>query len=240
MISIITPTYNPGGSIVDTYESIAAQEDAAYEFLVIDGGSKDSSVHQFVKWRESNSKFRFISERDHGLYDAMNKGVRFASGDYVLFLGAGDRLKEKNILSRIERGIVSSHPDILYGYVVFCYPNGKKEEYKKRINWLYPIRSFPISHQAVIAKRKLLLDYPFDLSFKIAADQDWIMKMYKMGKRFHYMDVPITDYDMTGISASEEGRHLGFVERCDIHKKYYPAFFKFYHALRTIKGTAGR
>ena len=97
-------------------------------------------------------------------------------------------------------------------------------------------RADPVSHQALFAKRELLEEYPFDLKYKIAADQDWIMKMHKSGKKFHYIDMPISNYDMYGISASEVGREKGKNELYEIHKKYYPLQYIAHNLMRKIKG----
>lgn len=232
--TIISPAFNARDGIEKTYESVRMQQDADWEYLVIDGMSTDGSQEQYALWEREDDNFRFVSEKDAGIYDAMNKGTKLATGDYVLFLGAGDCLANEFVLKDMKEVIKKENPDICYGYVMFCHSDEKKEVYCRKIDKTYPFRADPISHQAVFARVGLLKENPFDLHYRIAADQDWIMKMYKGKRRFLYADVTVADYDMAGVSATKEGKKAGAAELRQIHKKYYPLYYLVHEMLRRI------
>ena len=219
MITIITPTFNVANSISKTYNSIMHQKNANFEYIIMDGMSTDHSIEIFKSWSD-NPKFKYFVEQDAGIYDAMNKGVKRASGDYIIFLGAGDVFVSDMVLKNVEEVITKTEADIIYGYSIFCYKNGEKMNYKRMVDKTYSFRADPISHQAIFSRKGLVEEYPFDLKYRIAADQDWIMKMYKKRKKFYYIDLAITNYDMGGISASEEGMEKGKKEIHAIHQKY--------------------
>ena len=235
MITIITPAYNVIDSITKTYASVMSQKNVEFEYIIVDGMSIDNSIELYDSW-SSNPKFKYFVEKDEGIYEAMNKGVKLASGDYIIFLGSGDKFVSDTVLEYVDVCAAKTHADIIYGYTIFSYKNGNKITYKRMIDGTYSFRADPVSHQALFAKRELLEEYPFDLKYKIAADQDWIMKMHKSGKKFHYIDMPISNYDMYGISASEVGREKGKNELYEIHKKYYPLQYIAHNLMRKIKG----
>ena len=234
MITIITPAFNVIDSITKTYISVKKQKNAEFEYIIMDGQSTDGSVKVYENWT-NNPKFKYSVEKDKGLYDVMNMGVKMASGDYIIFLGAGDEFASDTVLENVEACASKTCADIIYGYAIFCYGNKKKKIYKRMIDRTYSLRADPVSHQAVFSKRELLEKYPFDLKYKIAADQDWIMKMYKKRKKFQYIDIAISNYDMGGISATEEGREKGKVELHEIHRKYYPVQYMVHNVMRKIK-----
>ena len=90
MITIITPAYNVIDSITKTYASVMSQKNVEFEYIIVDGMSIDNSIELYDSW-SSNPKFKYFVEKDEGIYDAMNKGVKLASGDYIIFLGSGDK-----------------------------------------------------------------------------------------------------------------------------------------------------
>ena len=97
MITIITPAFNVIDSITKTYISVMKQKNAEFEYIIMDGQSTDGSVKVYENWT-NNPKFKYSVEKDKGLYDAMNMGVKMASGDYIIFLGAGDEFASDTVL----------------------------------------------------------------------------------------------------------------------------------------------
>lgn len=161
MITIITPAYNVIDSITKTYVSVMNQKNAKFEYIIVDGMSTDNSIRLYENWA-NNPKFKYCVAKDEGLYDAMNKGVKLASGDYIIFLGSGDVFASDTVLECVDVCAAKTYADIIYGYTIFCYENGKKEVYKRMINGTYSFRADPVSHQTLFSKRELLERYPFD------------------------------------------------------------------------------
>jgi glycosyltransferase involved in cell wall biosynthesis len=232
--SIITPAYNAVKNIPRTFKSVMAQQQVEFEYIIVDAMSTDGSLDLYQLWDGKYKNFNFIYEKDNGIYDAMNKGVKLSQKKFCVFLGAGDVFAESNTLFKIQETLINKKADIIYGYVFFKNNQGKVKEYKRIINQFYPILADTISHQAILAKRKCLLNYPFDLKYKIASDQDWIMHMYKLGKVFEFINIPISIYDTEGISSTEQGYKIGQYELKLIQKQYYPFYYYIHLLLKKI------
>ena len=125
MITIITPAYNVIDSITKTYASVMSQKNVEFEYIIVDGMSIDNSIELYDSW-SSNPKFKYFVEKDEGIYDAMNKGVKLASGDYIIFLGSGDKFVSDTVLEHVDVCAAKTHADIIYGYTIFSYKNGNK------------------------------------------------------------------------------------------------------------------
>lgn len=219
--SIITPTYNVENRITETILSVEKQTYSNYEIIIMDAKSTDNTIHILREFKKKDSKIKVVSAHDKGIYDAMNKGVMVAQGEYCIFLGAGDTLYNETVLAEIAGKIDESNPDIIYGYVM-AIEDEKIFDMKRKIDYWYTLEFIPVCHQAIVAKRELLLKYPFDVKYKIAADQEWLMHMMKEKKKFMYVDVPISYYPRDGVSSSAEGGKQSVYEQELIHKKYYP------------------
>ncbi|MBR1930273.1 MAG: glycosyltransferase [Lachnospiraceae bacterium] len=233
--SVVIPVYNAHDQFIKTYESVIRQKNVEVEVIAVDGGSEDTSIEYYEALSAQDKNFYYIYEKDNGIYDAMNKGMLRAHNAYCIFLGAGDLLVTDETLFSVSKEIQRSTPDIVYGYTIM---RGEDTEriYKRKFNSTYPFRADPVSHQAVLSKRELLCEYPFDIDYKIAADQDWLMHMYMLKKKFVYIDLPITIYMLDGISASAHGHKRGQQEIRQIHKKYYPLLYYVHDLLRKING----
>lgn len=223
--SIIIPTYNSSNRVLETIESVFNQTYKDYEIIIQDGKSEDNTL-ELLNVFKNDSRVYIVSEKDKSVYDAMNKAVASATGDYCIFLGAGDRLHNKNVLTKIDENLSNHEYDILCGYVI-TNDNGKLGEIRVKPDWMYTVRFIPICHQSVFAKRSLLIQRPFDIKYRVGADQDWLMYMKKTRKRFGYIDFPVSIYMKDGLSSSELGNHIFVEEKREIQKKYYPLRFKF-------------
>lgn len=122
LFSIITITYNAAETIETTFRSVVGQSFTDYEYIVVDGDSKDGTV-DFLRSRK-NCLAVFISEPDKGLYDAMNKGMHLAKGEYLIFLNAGDTFHSENTLADIAVSIGTSRPDVIYGETALVMISG--------------------------------------------------------------------------------------------------------------------
>ena len=197
MISIITISFNAETYIEHTVRSILSQSDGKFEFILVDGASKDGTV-ALVQRIVSEIKFpeeRFIciSEKDNGVYDAMNKGVLAAHGDFVLFMNGGDSFYAHDVISTFKRIIPLREADAYYGNTMMEFYEGRgirheNEEWHQ--DWI-----MPFIHQSVIVKRKLLMEHPFNLSYRILADREFFYWMRKNGCAFHYENFIVSNYD---------------------------------------------
>ena len=186
--SIITVTYNSVNSLEKTIQSVLAQSYHDFEYIIIDGGSKDGTVD--VIRRYSDSLYYWVSEPDRGIYDAMNKGIKIATGDYLIFMNADDIFADSEVLQKVS-GLIKTDADVIYG-------NWRTiTEYGIFANTPAPIstlnKKFGLSHQAIFVKVSLLKQVPFDLQYKYAGDYNMISSYYLSGKKFQYVDVEIAE-----------------------------------------------
>lgn len=231
-ISVIIPTYECAEALEESLKSVFEQKNCNFECVVADGGSKDRTIDVAEGYQARyKDRIRILSEKDQGIYDAMNKGVKIAKGDYVVFLGAGDTFCDAHVLEKI-----SGHTeDIVYGYVQ-AEDAGERYPLKRKMNFFTAFKYRPICHQAVFAKKSLLKAYPFELKYRYVADQAWIMRMYSMHKKFCYVDVMIANYAMDGFSSSKEGRKAAVEEILDAKKRYFPVRSFLINGMRKIIG----
>ena len=158
--SIIVVTYNNANGLRRTLQSIRQLDYTHKEVVVIDGGSKDDSLSVIAENQDIITTS--VSEKDNGIYNAMNKGVKLVTGDYVVFMNAGDEFADKDVLS-----VVNAYDgDILLGGETY---GGQVRMVKDRMS-LYDILSVGINHQAVYYRREVLQKYGFDETYKIIAD----------------------------------------------------------------------
>ena len=173
-LTIITVVYNGEQLIGRTIKSITEQSYSNIEYIIIDGASKDSTISVIEKYVTSISKV--VSEKDNGIDDAMNKGLKYATGDYVLFINAGDELFDKSTIQKVFS--ISTSADVYYGNTVAV--NVKQEILGDRwlapphnLNWKSFKFGMTVSHQSFIAKRVLCDNY--NLKYSLASDIDWII-----------------------------------------------------------------
>lgn len=203
MISIITVCFNAETYIEQTVKSVLSQSDTEFEFVLVDGASKDGTVHLVQSIVEEmnfpHERFICISENDKGVYDAMNKGVRSSHGDFVLFMNGGDSFYSSNVISTFERIICQCEADAYYGNTMMDFYEGRgilhdNEKFNRN-----PI--MPFIHQSVIVKRKWLIEHPFDITYKVCADFEFFYYMRQHGATFYYEPFIVSNYDAKeGIS----------------------------------------
>lgn len=205
--------------MLSTVQSVIDQTFGAFEFIVVDGGSSDNSVD--IINRHKNKISKWISEKDEGIYQAMNKGIRLASGEYCLFLNSGDRLYDNNILEKI----FATNPaeDILYGDLLFEYASGKEEIQSRPDNLtLNHLFHDNIWHPATFIKKNLFYENGFyDEHFRIAGDYDFFFRntiVHKASAR--HLNFTVSRYDTSGISSGEENLQYIAMERRMVHQKY--------------------
>lgn len=233
--SVIVPTYNVKDKVEKTIESVLKQKFQDYEIIIMDGDSNDGTKE--VVRQYSDTHIKMISQKDDGIYDAMNKGVREAAGDYCIFLGAGDTLYDESVLEKVDAFVKAQekHPDVVYGYV-YNVLDGKEEKFCRKLDFWYTVKFDPVCHQAVFAARELFDEKAFDAGYVIAADQDWMMCMKRKKKRVVFIDEPVARYLMDGVSSSDHGEAIYLREQKKIHKEYFPCKRFVIGIYRRLKG----
>lgn len=221
LFSIITITYNAEATIHPTLRSIAQQTCRLYEHLVIDGASTDRTVE--IVESCANPLTQVVSEPDRGLYDAMNKGLARAKGDYVIFLNAGDSFHSPDTLQLIANAAMDNdYPGIIYGQTDIV------DSERRRIGprhltapEVLGFKSFAngmvVCHQAFVALRKIA--EPFDLRYRFSADYEWCLRCLRKSRRNQYVDAVLIDYLNEGVTTHNHRRSL--IERFNIMRHYY-------------------
>ena len=176
-ISIITIVFNDVAHLESTILSVINQDYANIDYVIIDGGSKDGSVDLIKKY---NSKISYwSSEPDKGIYDAMNKGIKAAKGDYIWFLNSGDKIYTDHLISAIFLNIKNELPDVIYGETMIIAEDGseiglRRLKAPEHLTWKSLTDGMVVCHQSFIASRKITPKY--NLNYKIASDYDWMLK----------------------------------------------------------------
>ena len=217
-LSIITVNYNNAAGLRATLQSVAEQTCRAFEYVVVDGGSTDGSVDAI---RENESRIsKWVSEPDGGIYEAMNKGVSMASGDYVLFLNSADRLAGAQVLDSILPRLEDK--DFYVGGVERQERGGVLVFPPKTLRASYLMMNY-LPHQATFIRRQLLLDRPYRTQYRIAAD--WEQMVYEMivrGRSYELLNVCVTLFDVQGISSVRSTNLEQQKERDAILHEHFP------------------
>jgi glycosyltransferase involved in cell wall biosynthesis len=198
LVTIITVTYNAGHLIQSTIASVLGQSYPNIEYLIIDGASTDNTL-TIIKEQAalSNGRLKFISEKDQGIYFAMNKGIDLASGTWINFLHAGDCFYDRNVLSQVFSR--DYDVDLLYGdswqrragTLIFCPSSSDLERLWKRPSF---------GHESLFVNKDILKKFKFDTKYQVAADADFIYKCYRQGCRFQKLSQSIVIVDSPGYS----------------------------------------
>lgn len=219
--SIITVTYNAAKVLEDTIQSIVTQTYKNTEYIIVDGGSTDGTLDIIQKYKEHIHTV--VSEPDKGLYDAMNKGIKLATGDYICFLNAGDGLHEDDTLQQMVHSITGTElPDVLYGETEIVDSEGhflhmRRLSAPEKLTWKSFKKGMLVCHQAFFARRDRV--EPYDLQYRFSADFDWCIRMMKKAKVLHNTHLTIIDYLNEGMTTQNQKASLK--ERFRIMAKHY-------------------
>lgn len=214
--SIVTVCWNAEKEIEKTLESVACQDCKSYEYIIIDGASSDETLSIIKRYEDLIDTL--VSEKDKGIYNAMNKGLRLAHGKYVIFMNAGDAFADYNVLSKIKKYIDEQYviPSIVYGnYVRICQDSATQ---------IIPARSAKngwygmfASHQSMFYQLEFLRreDLEYDETYKIAADYKLTLEIVKLSSKDQILQVPIcvSRFDLGGISTLHQNDGLFEADR---------------------------
>lgn len=220
-ISVITVVYNGAPLIGRTLKSIVSQTYTNIEYIIIDGASSDDTLKIIEPYK---SKIALLhSGKDEGIYDAMNKGLKDATGDYVLFMNAGDELYDSDTIEKIFN--IALEADVYYGNTAIVRETGevvgdRRLSPPERLDWKSLKFGMCVSHQSFIARR-LLCDF-YDLNYKVSADIDWVINVLKQSDTIVNTHQYISKFLEGGTS--NKRRKKALIERFRIMVKHYGFF----------------
>lgn len=222
LFSIITVTYHAESVLEETILSVVSQTYHNIEYIIVDGASKDRTLSIVNKYRDKIQAV--VSEPDKGLYDAMNKGLKMAKGEYVCFLNAGDTFHEDDTLQLIVHQLNKSNvlPDVIYGETALVdvqrhFVRMRRLQIPDTLNWKSFRQGMLVCHQAFIAKRALAETY--DLNYRFSADFDWCIRVMKKASLLHNTRLTLIDYLDEGMTT--KNRKASLKERFRIMAKHY-------------------
>jgi glycosyltransferase involved in cell wall biosynthesis len=223
-LSIITITYQAEKYLDRTIKSVLAQGNRAdIEYIIVDGASKDGTLDLIETYKSQLDQF--VSEPDKGIYDAMNKGLQRATGDYLIFMNAGDTFADENTVSQIIASM-DSNPDVIVGDALFVDEAGKAlglrsevtpHKIPKSLTWKSFQYGMVICHQSFVVKRTIA---PlFDLQFRLSSDIDWEINCLKLSQKTNLLPIPICRY-LTG-GASVQNLKRSWQERFQVLDRHF-------------------
>ena len=236
LFTITTVTYNAEATLERTLKSVASQDYARIEHLIIDGCSTDhtlSLVQRYVEENQARHNIRLISEPDSGLYDAMNKALLTATGDYIVFLNAGDCLHSTDTISALAQEAdwikgEYNHPAVLYGDTHLVDNDGK---FLRRRRLTPPERLTPdtfrdgmrVCHQSFYVRTDIAKQELYNLTYRYSADFDWCIRIIRRATRRRFRitntHLVLTDYLNEGMTTRNQRASL--MERMHIMAHYY-------------------
>ena len=225
-LSIITINRNNAAGLEKTLRRVAFQTFKEFEYIVVDGASTDGSVEVIKEQGAKIAHLRWVSEPDSGIYNAMNKGIRMASGDYIQILNSGDCLAADDVAEKMLKSLEEKgNPSILYGNMIKCYPDGSRfvdKSFAGREITLLDMYRGTLNHDPAYIRRELFERYGYyDENLKIVSDWKWYLQVIALGgEQPVYVDIDVTLFDMSGIS--ETNMELNNSERKQVLDQLLP------------------
>ena len=223
--SILTVTYNAEAFIERTLQSVACQTYTQFDYHIIDGASRDATLALCRPYASVITEI--ISEPDKGLYDAMNKAIRRAQGDYLIFLNAGDQLKDASTLARVAEIIQQGGepwPDVVYGETEIVdeanrFVRMRRLAAPEVLDWRSFRHGMLVCHQAFWVSRSLAQQEPYDLNYRFSADFDWCIRLMKKSNRLLNTRLTTIRYLQGGMSI--QNHRASLLERLRIMARHY-------------------
>ncbi|HEX8019756.1 glycosyltransferase family 2 protein [Mucilaginibacter sp.] len=217
-LSVITIVYNNVRDIERTIRSVVNQTYANIEYVIVDGLSNDGTLQVIEKYKDHVAKF--VSEKDEGIYDAMNKGLALATSDYVIFMNSGDEFYDSETVAAVFAS--AEDADIYYGETEMIADDGtslgqRRHKAPAKFTWRGFKYGMSISHQAIYIRRSLA--EPYDRRYQLSSDIDWIIRAAKKAKKIVNVNRYVAKYLVGGMSKKKHRQSL--LERFDIMKRNY-------------------
>jgi glycosyltransferase involved in cell wall biosynthesis len=218
LVSVLTVVYNSEQFIERTIQSVLNQSYPNIEHVILDGGSKDNTLAIIRNYTQNIAYWK--SEKDNGIYDAMNKVQDLAQGDYVMFLNSGDEFTDKEVLSNSFKSIINA--DVYYGDTLITDEMGQPLRNRRlrppaQLKWTDFRYGMLVCHQSIIIKKQLSLKY--NLEYKIAADIDWAIRSIKHASKIVNTGISISKFMEGGMSSIHQKK--GLQERFKILSKHF-------------------
>lgn len=221
LISIVTITFNAANELPTTLESVASQTFTDYEHIIVDGASKDGTLYLARNFH--NPRLKIYSKPDNGIYHGMNRGLKYAKGDYVIFLNAGDRFANNEILTHFAAK-ATEEADIVYGDTLIVDTEGKVVR-KRHLDApeLLTVKSFAsgmlVCHQAFMVRRSIAPEY--SRAYRLSADYDWCIRCMKSTTPDRCANLHEVAIHYLDNGASEKYKKESLRERFAIMCKHY-------------------
>ncbi len=236
--SVVTITYNAAAVLRPTLDSVMMQDYPNVEHLIIDGASTDETLAIAKAYQKQSDEaenghvVKIQSEPDKGLYDAMNKGLRLATGDYIVFMNAGDRFPEADTLDKVMLAAVvgdgEERPAVLFGNTDIIDDKGNFLYHRRlsppeRLTWRSFRYGMVVCHQAFYARIDIARSLPYDTTFRYSADVDWCIRVMKEGERQHLL---LRNIHAVVANYMEEGQTTihhkdSLKERFEVMRRHY-------------------
>lgn len=240
-ITYITVTYNAAAAVKRTLDSVLRQDYPHICHLIIDGASTDDTqkiVDDYVTRSNETGNGHTVlvtSEPDNGIYDAMNKGLRSATGDYICFLNAGDFLPAEDTVTRIVETLGSQSPAVLYGDTDIVDSDGRFLRHRRlappeNLTWRSFRQGMLVCHQAFYARVDFAVQTPYDTAFRYSADVDWCIRIMRQAEK---EGVPLLNLHMVVANYTEEGQTTlhhreSLMERYRVMQRHYGVLQTFF------------
>jgi len=196
LISVITVVLNGEKYLEETILSVLSQTYDNVEYIIIDGGSTDGTLDIIKKYEDYIDYW--VSEKDNGIYDAMNKGINVASGEWINFMNAGDEFYENDVLNKIFSQNKFKKMDVVYGNHNVIYPHKTRIAKAGNIEDIWKGSQF--CHQSAFVSVYVHKEYKFNLSNRIGADFEFFYTLYKKNMSFRHIDITVANYSAGGLS----------------------------------------
>lgn len=219
--SVITVCFNAEKVIRPTMESVLKQDYENFEYIIVDGASTDGTVAVIQEYAEQDARIQWRSEPDRGVFNAMNKGILRAEGDFLLFLNAGDEFHSADILQKAAD--IADGTDVIIGDVAFKRENGL-------FRHVYPVgeellenlkKGESVCHQVIFAAKDTLTE-GFDERYTTCADYDWICRQVNAGRKIAKLNAVVVDYDINGITFQTKYQKIHWKEYFEVIGKNFP------------------
>lgn len=228
VVTVVTVVYNGAAALRKTAQSVSALTYGNVEYIVVDGASKDNTLE--VIREHADTITCWMSEPDKGIYDAMNKAIDLATGDWVVFMNAGDTFASADVLDFFRE---RQDADLVYGDAVIAYEHFTRpfKTYSLDEMWKHS----PFCHQACFVRLPVMKAFRYDVTYRIGADHDFFFRAYKQGKVFRYVPVLVAVFDGQDgttkrriILAIKEKMAIALKYEYSVFKWIYYQFFLFY------------
>lgn len=232
--TIITVCYNEEKTIQATMESVLKQRWPFLEYIIMDGASTDATLEIIQQYAQRDDRIQFFSEKDNGIFNAMNKGISHAKGDFILFLNSGDVLHGEDVLDKVAGVAVGA--DIVIGDVAFKSETGLSEhsyaigkELRENLE-----KGKNVCHQVIFASKMSLKD-GFDEQFQMCADYDWLCRQVSAGRKIVKVNTVVTDFDVHGVTNQVQHQKLHWKEYFMVIERHFPELkFKYSEEIKKL------